>query len=1446
MSNLSSQSFTRDELFNDIFGSRRPDDKLNSNEYISHNQSVRNNQYNSLDPSKQNKIHNQQQINPLDSIPIDQNNQPSEADNIQIRKPVLESNQPIQQQQQTRPLQQQQQQNVNIDNPNDNIKLRQYNSSQTFGKIHKDQQPDQLYSSRPQQPPLNQQQQQQPLPPRFNSLTSKVPLPPPQLQNINPPHHQGQLDPSFVRQQYQQQHQDSYKQQPSHIPQNHLNFSEGVPQNQIYEQQKPYSNQSLKNKRSFSDHPHPPNRNQPLPIQQSIQQQPLNNLYPPQQNLNNIPPIPEPRRNHFNDPKTKLNSISTDLGSSQNNLKKGSSSNKQISPILKQGINFITRNSRTSTSPVLPQITTFNSSTKLQGSTPLRSPSNPNLRTSPGRSMSLNSSSASFNGFDQSSKHHSKESFKKTSSGRIIPQKLEINSGSIGLGMKSRSMASISQARRASSSASLSSQRVSSFSSLTSRTIVTTSSKQPKIYPALLSRVASSFKKIIITAQHNKDGLEYRDSFTGSEAVDAISYIIRTTDRNLALLLGRALDAQKFFHDVTYEHRLRDSNQEIYQFDEVYLQNENSLARNGSFSSDMTLTPSETSTPQLPIPAALVSGQSIQLPPHTVNGVFTLLTECYSPTCTRDSLCYSIACPRRLEQQARLNMKPQGGLKRDQSHASLHEEEEKKQLWSHTVPKQLLESLDKKEIKRQELIYEVVATERTFVKNLEYIRDFWIIPLRESNIIPITEREKFIRTVFFNVIDILNIATRFRDTLIRRQQLRPVVENVGDIFLEFIPFFEPFISYNAGQCFAKYELERQKAANPIFKRFIEETERLSESNRLNISSYLSQATTRTVRYNLLLKDIIKTTKEDSIDLPDLNRASGSILKLLERINIKVGKAEDRHALILLKQRLVFRPGEYVDLKLGAENRKILYTAPLKKRNQDKDNQGDIQVYLLDHVLLFVRVKVINKREQHKVYQRPIPLPLLFASTAEELPSLRPFMRKAGSYAHVLTNTSSSLGLGSPTLSSTSMNTMVDPTKNPISFGYVGRRGYELTLYGVTNSAQESLISVIDQQQRKLRDSNDIFTLKPLVEKLFDISNKINCLAPFDGGRKLLFGTDSGVFISEVKLITNGNDKTVRKVSKPIKIISKVNVTQLEVLEEYQTLLALADKKLYAWPIDLIKTNIDKKSTSISNTISKEIMSHVLFFKVGVCGGRMLVCAAKNDLIRVFEPTDPFSKKMSKKKFKNETKEFHFNSEPVSISFLKTRLIVGCTKGFEIVSLSDGKIESILDPADTSLDFITNREGLKPLGIHRISSNFLLSYSDFSFFINKNGWRTRPDWMINWEGIPQNFTLWYPYLLAFEPNFIEIRNVQNGELLRVILGENIRLLHTGSQEILYAYEDERGYDVVASLDFWDKTNNTNSTINSINKSDNNNNNNNNNNDDDRNKLRDIKEVDEKKL
>lgn len=68
------------------------------------------------------------------------------------------------------------------------------------------------------------------------------------------------------------------------------------------------------------------------------------------------------------------------------------------------------------------------------------------------------------------------------------------------------------------------------------------------------------------------------------------------------------------------------------------------------------------------------------------------------------------------EQQARLNMKPNSVLKHTESRLSLHGEDEKEQkLWIHTVPKEIVDSVSDKEKKRQEVICELIYTERDFV-----------------------------------------------------------------------------------------------------------------------------------------------------------------------------------------------------------------------------------------------------------------------------------------------------------------------------------------------------------------------------------------------------------------------------------------------------------------------------------------------------------------------------------------------------------------------------------------------------------------------------------------------------------------------------------------------------------------------------------------------------------
>ena len=578
--------------------------------------------------------------------------------------------------------------------------------------------------------------------------------------------------------------------------------------------------------------------------------------------------------------------------------------------------------------------------------------------------------------------------------------------------------------------------------------VISAQSRAPLVYPALLSRVADVFRERISAGDRDKNDLSYKFAFSGAEAVDLVSYIIKTTDRNLALLLGRSLDAQKFFHDVTYDHRLRDSSTEVYQFREQLME--------------------DTST-------------------H-VNGVFTLLTECYSPTCTKDKLCYSIACPRRLEQQARLNLKPQPGLKRQQSSASLHADEtDEQKLWINTVSQEVADSVPEKEKKRQEIISEIMYTERDFVKDLEYLRDFWMRPLRStnpSNPSPISERhrERFVRTVFSNCMEVHQVNSKMAEALTRRQQENPVVRNVGDIFLEFVPRFEPFIKYGANQLWGKYEFERERASNPVFQKFVDETERLKESRKLELNGYLTKPTTRLARYPLLLEGILKNTAEDNPDIKDIPHAVMMIKELLSKVNAESGKAENQFNLRMLQQQLIWGPGPKSDLKLLEENRELVYRGPLKKSPTDS---SEIMVYLFNHALLFARQKVSNRQDELRVYKKPIPLELLLITQMDEV------IPRLG----IAKRPSSSLIPGVKATPNGPKAAGGAKEGFPITFRHIGRGGFDLTLFAISHVSRRKWMESVEAQQTKLRARGNFYTKTVLCDDFFTSAHKVNCLVP---------------------------------------------------------------------------------------------------------------------------------------------------------------------------------------------------------------------------------------------------------------------------------------------------------------------------------------------------------------
>lgn len=72
-------------------------------------------------------------------------------------------------------------------------------------------------------------------------------------------------------------------------------------------------------------------------------------------------------------------------------------------------------------------------------------------------------------------------------------------------------------------------------------------------------------------------------------------------------------------------------------------------------------------------------------------------------------------------------------------------------------------------------------------------------------------------------------------------------------------------------------------------------------------------------------------------------------------------------------------------------------------------------------------------------------------------------------------------------------------------------------------------------------------------------------------------------------------------------------------------------------------------------------------------------------------------------------------ESTSIHYLKTKMCVGCSRGFEIVDLETLETQGLLDPEDASLDFVKRRENLRPMALYRIQNEFLLCYDGVFFF-----------------------------------------------------------------------------------------------------------------------------------
>lgn len=223
----------------------------------------------------------------------------------------------------------------------------------------------------------------------------------------------------------------------------------------------------------------------------------------------------------------------------------------------------------------------------------------------------------------------------------------------------------------------------------------------------------------------------------------------------------------------------------------------------------------------------------------------------------------------------------------------------------------------------------------------------------------------------------------------------------------------------------------------------------------------------------------------------------------------------------------------------------------------------------------------------------------------------------------------------------------------ITFIHLGRNFYQITLWASTYVSQRKWVENITKQQNLMRARSTVFDTVPLSEGFFIGSNKVNCAAPYNGGRRIVYGTDEGVYLSDMR--EPGRD--------PVKVLGLLDVMQVEVLDDYQLLIVLSERQVITFPLDAL----DPMDPLSGLKRAKRISSHTTFFKAGVCLGKVLVCVVKSSplssTIKTLEPIDQNIRGRSKPTFRkllqggNDTLKLFRVCVPVTVR--RRDLIVVC-------------------------------------------------------------------------------------------------------------------------------------------------------------------------------------------
>ncbi|XP_030049841.1 rho guanine nucleotide exchange factor 3 isoform X1 [Microcaecilia unicolor] len=278
-------------------------------------------------------------------------------------------------------------------------------------------------------------------------------------------------------------------------------------------------------------------------------------------------------------------------------------------------------------------------------------------------------------------------------------------------------------------------------------------------------------------------------------------------------------------------------------------------------------------------------------------------------------------------------------------------------LWSETFD-HVSEELSAKEVKRQEVIFELMQGEQQLVDDLNLVKKNYYEPMLKLSIMSSEELSE----IFSTLESFIPLHEDLLRRLLAMRQADGTVHEVGPTLLNWLPGLHAYERYCCNQVAAKALLDYKKQNRQV-ENFLRLCQESAFSRRLDLWNFLDLPRSRLVKYPLLLKEILKQTGTDHPDWAHLQEVIALSQDIVGLINSRTGEAECQY----YKKRLLYLYDSQQDATIPC-SRILLCHGELKNSKGQR-----LHVFLFEAVLVITRP--LSREEQlcYQVYRQPIPV-----------------------------------------------------------------------------------------------------------------------------------------------------------------------------------------------------------------------------------------------------------------------------------------------------------------------------------------------------------------------------------------------------------------------------------------------------------------------------------------